>query len=1500
MSNAKPPARARRAIAKVAAWVGLGVTFAAAGVVGLIVHAEHPASRRLMARALTRTLSDSVQGSVTVENIDSLGMRGVRGVTAQVRDPEGREVLVAKGVRIRAFLPEIVQAALFSKGGSTLTVERVRIEHLELTLIPDVSGQPTLVRALLAKPSAATPGPAVAKPGPGLWLPAIRIREVAIRGEVEAMGRATVPVDLTLARLRGSVFASSERLSVRADRFGFAARELPLGMFAGESAASSADWRGTAQAHVEMPSASGAPYSAFGSIDGFLDEVQTSLRGHVDGDRVDLALELPRARSEALRALFPLLPIHETAWLSARLKGELPELAARVRIGLGDGEIDAQGPLTLGEAPDAKLNVDLRALDARAIEPSAPKTSVDGRGELSLRLPQAGLEGDFELRTEPAPVDDWTLPPISMRGAFAPQRFETTATVHVPGMPTHLRKLVIRPASRGEGVTVELEADGEVPSIARMPALAGLGRGKAQWYARGTLSAGRIDSHFGVLLRDYAHDDVRLEQAAIVGRMTGSLDRPTIDASLVGRDLHLAGLDFRNLRATALGPLKRPRLVASLEHDELPLLTAKGNVRLAGEGVVIDGFELAASRRDIEVVAKAAKASFAPDVIEVPAFTIDGAGKVEGSVRIEPGRLRLNARTGEPLDVGLLAALFEGRSQAAMAVARLRNGALSEAFPILWSNYVDGMAVSFNLDLEKSRRIERGHLELHVGHRNRTALPELKVRADLRVEGSEVSGEGVTVALGNLLSVTALPERATLGGSLLEPASWEKVTGKLSVRSSIDFDEVNQLAQLLPDDAMPVRKLAGKLSTRMALKREHDDAFPDLELSTTTKGLELEAEVSDGEERETWASHGLDVSLAGSADVQEGRARLRGVVAHEGRELVELVVEAEPPFTEMLETPRRARQLMEKAPLAVHLRVPRTSLASLPSFLRPSWFEGDVQLTGDLHGSLEMPIVTLEAGGYGIVSRERGDVPLVIGAYATYGFSETEVQLRISEPSGGDVMVGATVQASLSDLVSPPAIEDEPRAGYFERVRQFLLEGATADARLRANAFRVAPFHPLVSHVFSQLDGRIDGSFRMHQEPTENGVSRTLEGLADIRSGVVQLPEIGQELHDATAHIVAEGPSIHVKDISASGVTGRLTGELTIAHDNLAFESLRGTIHIAERERLPLTLEGVSYGDGWGRVNLYLRKGKDDGGLPATLLDVDIPEFHVNLPASSTRNLQSLDDNPKIHVGLRNEQGEMVPVPLGPPKEPRDDSRWLVHFRLGDRVTIRRGNLLQLGLTGAPRMAITDKAYASGDIWMTGGFVEVFGKRFNLVHGSVQFHPATDVGNPWVTVSASWDAPDATRVYADYVGPLKTGTLTLRSEPPRTPSEILALVLMGSTMSDIELSAQQGEAGAAAAGVGTSLAAAGLNTVLSGVTGTTITTRVDTSVAQNPRPEVAIRLSDSVTAEVAYSTGLPAPGQNPDRVLVTLGWHFRESWSLSTTVGDKGSSVIDVIWQYRY
>ena len=48
-----------------------------------------------------------------------------------------------------------------------------------------------------------------------------------------------------------------------------------------------------------------------------------------------------------------------------------------------------------------------------------------------------------------------------------------------------------------------------------------------------------------------------------------------------------------------------------------------------------------------------------------------------------------------------------------------------------------------------------------------------------------------------------------------------------------------------------------------------------------------------------------------------------------------------------------------------------------------------------------------------------------------------------------------------------------------------------------------------------------------------------------------------------------------------------------------------------------------------------------------------------------------------------------------------------------------------------------------------------------------------------MVVTAGWTAPDGTRVYADFQGPLKTGKVKLRSEPPRPQNEVLALILFG-------------------------------------------------------------------------------------------------------------------------
>lgn len=59
-------------------------------------------------------------------------------------------------------------------------------------------------------------------------------------------------------------------------------------------------------------------------------------------------------------------------------------------------------------------------------------------------------------------------------------------------------------------------------------------------------------------------------------------------------------------------------------------------------------------------------------------------------------------------------------------------------------------------------------------------------------------------------------------------------------------------------------------------------------------------------------------------------------------------------------------------------------------------------------------------------------------------------------------------------------------------------------------------------------------------------------------------------------------------------------------------------------------------------------------------------------------------------------------------------------------------------------------------------------------------------------------------------------------------------------------------------------------------------------------------ISSKVNATVSYRLGLPLPGQNPDRSMLRLDYRFLPRWSLQTSVGDQGTSIVDVVWKLRY
>jgi translocation and assembly module TamB len=300
---------------------------------------------------------------------------------------------------------------------------------------------------------------------------------------------------------------------------------------------------------------------------------------------------------------------------------------------------------------------------------------------------------------------------------------------------------------------------------------------------------------------------------------------------------------------------------------------------------------------------------------------------------------------------------------------------------------------------------------------------------------------------------------------------------------------------------------------------------------------------------------------------------------------------------------------------------------------------------------------------------------------------------------------------------------------------------------------------------------------------------------------------------------------------------------------------------------------------------------------------VDVPALQVELPQATGRTVQSLDPDESIRIG-HHVGDQFALLPLGPPSKPRAPAALAVRVAidLGDDVEVRRGNMLDVWTRGGAVVSITDQPRVDGQIVLDHGKLEIEGKQFMIDHGTVSF-AGGDPEDPLIIATATWDAPDGTRVFADFSGRLSSGKLALRSDPSLTQDQILALILFGSPEGSFGVETPQGQqeaVGAKALGMAGSLVAQGLNKAISGITTARITTRVDTSRVDEPRPELAVQISRNVSARLSYKLGVPAPGENPDRTELTFDWRFVRDWSVVATVGDQGSTTLDVVWRLRY
>ncbi len=456
------------------------------------------------------------------------------------------------------------------------------------------------------------------------------------------------------------------------------------------------------------------------------------------------------------------------------------------------------------------------------------------------------------------------------------------------------------------------------------------------------------------------------------------------------------------------------------------------------------------------------------------------------------------------------------------------------------------------------------------------------------------------------------------------------------------------------------------------------------------------------------------------------------------------------------------------------------------------------------------------------------------------------------------------------------------------------------DVGLRAKSFRLRAVEPFVTSSLHQLDGRLDGEVRLSQAAIQEALqSGGAKGKLVLSSGKVELAAAGGQLEDVRATLrIDERGILRIEDVFARGQTGQLhaAGLVTFGGEGF-FQAARLNVVIPARKPMPLLVAGEHLGDVSGDIRVganWRDQGKE------LRVDVDVPKLVVTLPDRMPDGVQKLDEIERACIGTIR-KGRFVPLPLDAPDPVVEATPSAFRTRLDIHLrdtSIEMGDILRTRLTGNPTLMLEDgQTVMAGSITIRGGRVDIKGRLFNIDRGTITF--GADPANPDVLLTASWGAPDGTKVYADFAGPVQTGKVTLRSNPPRSRDEIIALVVFG-RVEGYQPGGEQADAATQAVGAAGGFATQGLNKALDDVTSLEIRTRVDTSSSTNPKPELEVQISQEVAVKIAYILGELAPGQAADKTFATVDWNFKPDWSLETTVGDKASTTVDMIWEHVY
>jgi translocation and assembly module TamB len=1511
------PGRARRAIFAVARALGVGVVLALATAGGVLLHVGMPAPRRFAAARVNGLLAGTFKGAITIQRVGSLHLTTLDGVDAQVFDPEGHLVLDIRGLRARFGTLSLVRS-LVSGGSLAVNIPELSIEGVEAVIEENAAGELGLVRAFDPR------APATGAPSRGtdVTLGAIQIRHVWAHGHL-----AAVPVlDADLNDFAGAFTSTPKSTGIDVQHLFVVGRGLP-GM----------NPEGLVVARASLPSDPGGEAQVKASYEGRIGDIPVRAEGSLTGKVVVGTGRAQVGAGEITASGTVTLPEAGRVDLSATAQVHVKDLD----VSLLETSAPPSRLTTLIEAaivaqPGGKITGTYHVENQVGEVGGQVVPAASVRGELTER----SVRGTAEVAEVGAPTNvQFFLRPRP--GGASPDQLDFKARTTIADLNAIPR---LGPIARGRAsVAVEggldlstkrvtARADGEVLALAQGGVQ--LARARVTASADGPLAAPRFQADVrgaGLRAGGFAFPGVDASargtptEIDVTTRLAGDDKAPSVAARAhvsIGKDLLVrnAGVTIDHHAVTSTATIDAIRVAGGIVEIRGAKVEGLGDPLLASARISPAAMTVKASAADVDLERVAKLLGREEDVHGHLALDVDATATrrgVDGHVNAELRDLSAPSLQGGRVHVALTSAgaHLQGEITAALGdVGKLALTALDvhlggpATAAASWKNATGSVGIDGAVDLtrllaqvpEESRPFFAASGAVAI--RGKASRPEASAAPALEIEATT---QGLRL-IGKQQTTTSADGTITLG-----PAPWrtegtdgtfgvklDGATGRTAISARL-HDARGPLASLDAGATLPLAAIVASperlvdltrdtpLEARILVPLRSIDALPpalgrlplrgevalDAELTGTTRAPKLTLTATGTNLRSRTAAACVPVVAVAARVAYEGeKAAVRVAVTREQREV--LVTDANVRVN--LPQALAGGALAWDASASVTLT--RFPLDTASAFLEQA-ISGEVSGTiavKDLHraasldADLDLQKLSLDRAlfpnGKVLVTMRDGALTASARLVQQDGYAETSAR--------GAMKWGAEIAPAI-DLAQP------------------------VDVDLRAKNFRASAVMPFVQGTITGLDGRVDADAKVHIAP--GGKDGTMSGAVTLREGILEMPQIGGRFHGLQGRVVMKPwGTIRLENFSAQGPTGRVTASAEAVLSGLALRSATAKVNIDPSTPLPLVFEGVSIGKAYGTITTQAQMAKDGKRLD---VNVAIPSFHLELPQTTGHSVQPLEPEQTIRVGLRSNH-DFVTIPLRRPAEARAASDLVIHasVKLGNDVEVKRDTTIAIRATGEVKVDVGKETRVSGQIQLARGRMEIQGKQFVIDRGIVSF-VGPDPADPQIIATAYWDAPESIRVFADFSGHVTSGKLSLRSEPALTQDEILALILFGSpdgTFGAAPKAGQADSAGVKAASIAGGVVAQGLNKAISGLTSADITTRIDTSEADNPRPELAVQLSKKVSARLGYKLGVPAPGDNPDRTELTIDWRFIRNWSLSAVVGDQGSSALDVVWRFRY